>query len=218
MRKLIVSEFVTLDGVMQAPGGAEEDRSGHFEHGGWSFKFFNDETMKYKFDELFAGGALLLGRVTYQIFAGAWPSLTDQENVKRVKEAGGDAEAMKADMPAGNPFADRMNSLPKFVASKTLKKVEWNNSTLIKGNIADEVTRLKQQPGQDILVAGSGVLVQSLMQHDLIDEYRLMVFPIVLGSGKRLFKDGGDTKALRLVESKPFKSGIVVLTYQPEKK
>ncbi len=215
MRKVIVSEFVTVDGVMQAPGGAEEDRRGHFEDGGWSFQFWNEETMKYKFDELYASDALLLGRLTYQIFADAWPSLTDEENLKRVKEAGGDAEAIQADMSEGNPFADRMNSLPKFVVSTTLEKVEWNNSRLIKGNIAEEVSKLKQQPGQDILVAGSGELVHTLMQHDLIDEYRLMVFPIVLGSGKRLFRDGSDTTALRLLDTKTFRSGVVVLSYQP---
>jgi dihydrofolate reductase len=218
MRKIIATEFVSLDGVMQGPGGADEDRSGHFERGGWSFKFWNDETMKYKYDELFATGALLLGRVTYEIFAGAWPTLTDADNVKMVKEAGGQAEAMEATKTEENPFADRMNSLPKFVVSTTLKKVSWNNSTLIKGNIAQELSRLKQLPGQDIFIAGSSGLVQSLTQLDLIDEYRLMVFPIVLGNGKRLFKDGLDTKVLKLVETKPFKTGVVVLTYQPDRK
>jgi dihydrofolate reductase len=125
---------------------------------------------------------------------------------------------MQSEIGEGNPFSDRMNSLPKYVASTTLKKVGWNNSTLLKGNIAAEISRLKQQPGQDILIAGSGELVHSLKQSDLIDEYRLMVFPIVLGSGKRLFKDGSAIKTLRLVEAKPFKTGVVVLTYQPERK
>ena len=202
MRKVIVSEFMTLDGVMEAP-----DK--------WSFQFFNDEAMKFKYDELFASGALLIGRVTYEIFAGAWPTLTDEEDLRRVKEAGGDAESIEASMGEGNPFADRMNSIPKFVVSTTLKQAEWNNSTLIKGNVPEEVAKLKQQPGQDILVAGSCELVHTLMQHDLIDEYRLMVFPIVLGSGKRLFKDGSETKILRLAETRTFRSGVVVLTYQP---
>jgi len=130
--------------------------------------------------------------VTYQGFAAAWPPRTDE---------GG--------------FADRINSLPKFVVSTTLAKLEWNNSRLIKGNIAEEISRLKQQPGQDILVAGSCMLVNTLMQHDLIDEYRLMVHPIVLGSGKRLFGDGSDMKVLKLVDTRTFSSGIVVLTYQP---
>src|SRR6266516_842652 len=179
MRKVIVSEYVTLDGVMEEPGT-------------WSFQFWNDEAAKFKFDELFASDALLLGRVTYQGFAKAWPSMTDEQG-----------------------FADRMNSLPKFVVSTTLKEVEWNNARLMKGNIAEEVSKLKQQPGQDILVSGSGELVHTLMQHDLIDEYRLMVHPVVLGSGKRLFRDGSDTTVLRLVDTKTFSSAVVVLTYQP---
>ena len=153
MRKLIVSEYVTLDGVMEDPGGGEKTQ-----HGGWSFQFWNEEAAKYKFDELFATGALLLGRATYQGFAKAWPSMHDEQG-----------------------FADRMNSLPKYVVSTTLKKVEWNNSHLIKGNISEEVTKLKQEPGQNILVACSSQLVHTLMKHDLIDEYRLMVHPIVLG-------------------------------------
>ena len=218
MRKVIASEFVTLDGVMQGPGGVEEDRRGNFERGGWSFQFWNEETGKYKDEELFAAGALLLGRVTYEIFAGAWPTLTDEDQVRMVKEAGGEVGEIQSEMGEGNPFSDRMNNLPKYVVSTTLRNVTWNNSTLIKRNLAEEIARLKQQPGQDILVYGSGGLLQSLIQYDLIDEYRLMVFPIVLGSGKRLFKDGLDTKVLRLVEAKPFRTGVVVLTYQPDRK
>jgi dihydrofolate reductase len=179
MRKLVVTEYVTLDGVMEEPGV-------------WSFPFFSDDAAKFKYDELFASDALLLGRVTYEGFAKAWPTITGT----------GD-------------FGERMNSLPKFVVSTTLDEVAWNNSRLIKENVAEEVAALKQQPGQDILVAGSGVLVHTLMQHDLIDEYRIMLHPIVLGSGKRLFRDGNDTKTLRLVETKPLSSGIVVLSYQP---
>src|SRR5713226_2279308 len=187
MRKVVVSEFVTLDGVMEDPGGAEK-----FEHGGWTMPYGNEEIGKFKFDELFASDALLLGRVTYQGFAAAWPSRTD--------EAG---------------FAERMNGLPKYVVSTTLEEVEWNNAKLIKGNVAEEVSKLKQQPGQDILIAGSGDLVHTLMQHDLIDEYRLMVHPVVLGSGKRLFRDGTDKKVLRLIDTKTFSSGVVILSYQP---
>jgi len=187
MRKVIVSEYVTLDGVMEDPGGGEGTK-----HGGWSFQFWSEEAAKFKFDELFASDALLLGRVTYQGFAKAWPSITDEQG-----------------------FADRMNSLPKFVVSTTLEKLEWNNSKLIKGNIAEEVSKLKQQHGQDILIAGSVELVHTLMQHDLIDEYRIMVHPVVVGSGKRLFKDETDMKVLRLVDTKTFSSGIVVLSYQP---
>lgn len=191
MRKVIASEYVSLDGVMEDPGGSEE-----FEHGGWSLQFFDEEAAKYAYDQLFASDALLLGRVTYQAFADAWPSMTDEVG-----------------------FADRMNSLPKFAVSKTLEEVEWNNSSLIKENVAEEVSKLKQQPGQNILIYGSSELVNTLMQHDLIDEYRLWVHPVVLGSGKRLFRDdGSDTKVLRLVDAKTFGSGVVVLSYQPSGK
>ncbi len=179
MRKVVVTMFVSLDGVMEEPA--------------WTMPYWNDEIAKFKLDELFATDAHLLGRVTYQGFAAAWPSRTD--------EAG---------------FADRMNSLPKFVVSTTLEAVEWNNSRLIKDakRVAEEVSKLKQQPGQDILVAGSGELVQTLMQHDLIDEYRLLVYPVVLGSGRRLFRDGSKA-TLKLVETKTFSSGVVLLRYQP---
>ncbi len=186
MRRVIVSEFVTLDGVMEDPGGAEK-----FEHGGWTWPYMNEEIGKFKFDELFGSDALLLGRVTYQGFADAWPSRTDEQG-----------------------FADRMNGLSKYVVSTTLEVVEWHNSRLIKGNVAEEVSKLKQQPGQDILVAGSGALVHALRQHDLIDEYRLLVYPVVLGSGRRLFRYGSNT-TLRLEETKTFSSGVVLLRYQP---
>ena len=186
MRKIVVSEFVSLDGVMEDPGGAE-----HFEHGGWTRPYWDDGIGKVKFDELVASDALLLGRVTYQGFAAAWPSATD--------EAG---------------FAERMNTLPKYVVSTTLDKAEWTNSHVIRGNIVDEVSALKQQSGQDILIGGSATLVQTLMQHGLIDEYRLLVYPIVLGSGKRLFPEGRPLP-LRLTDTQTFSSGVVALTYQP---
>jgi len=179
MRKVIASEYVTLDGVMEEPGK-------------WSFQFWNEDTAKFKYDELFASDALLLGRVTYEGFAQAWPTMT------------GTGE-----------FGERMNSLPKYVVSTTLTTVEWNNSQLINGNVAEEIAKLKQQPGMDILLAGSGQLLNTLMDHDLIDEYRFMVYPVVLGSGKRLFQDRSDTKVLRLVETKTYSSGVVILTYQP---
>lgn len=182
MRKIIATEYVTLDGLMEEPGK-------------WSFPFWSEEAAKFKFDELFACDALLLGRITYEGFAKAWPSMTD--------EAG---------------FADRMNNLPKYVVSTTLEHPEWNNSTVIKENVVEEISRLKQQSGQDILLAGSGQLLYTLMQHDLVDEYRFMLHPIVLGSGKRLFQDGIDMKVLKLVETKTFDSGIVILTYEPAKK
>src|SRR2546426_12076331 len=149
MRKIVVSEFVSLDGVVEDPGGAEK-----FKHGGWSFKFRDDQVPKYKLDELAASDALLLGRKTYEIFAAYWPKAKD--------DAG---------------FADKMNNLAKHVVSTTLKKADWNNSKLIRTNVADEVRKLKQQPGKDILVYGSAKLVNTLLQHDLVDELRLMVHP-----------------------------------------
>lgn len=179
-RNVIVSEFLTLDGVMEAPDQ-------------WSFQFFSDDIGEYKHEELFASDALLLGRVTYEGFADAWPSRTDEEG-----------------------FADRMNSLPKYVVSTTLEETEWNNSTIIAENVAEEVSRLKQESGQDILVNGSAELVHTLREHDLVDEYRLMVYPIVVGSGKRLFSDGSESTALKLVETETFDSGAVVHTYHPD--
>ena len=189
MRKVIVSEFVTLDGVMEDPGGAEK-----FERGGWAFQFERGpEGDKFKLDEVMASDALLLGRVTYQGFAEAWPSRSGE-------------------------FADKMNGMAKYVVTSTLDHGSWNNSTLIKNNIVGEVSRLKSAPGRDLLVAGSGQLVRMLMQHDLVDELRLMVFPTLLGKGKRLFDDRGDKHALRLVESKPVGSGVLILIYHPDKK
>jgi dihydrofolate reductase len=189
MGKVVVSEFVTLDGVMDDPGGSEKTK-----HGGWSFKIRSSpDQLKFKFDELFASGCLLLGRVTYQGFAQAWPSMKDQFG-----------------------FADRMNSLPKYVVSTTLDRVEWNNSWLIRENIAEEVKKLKQQQGQDILVFGSGELVRTLMKQGLVDELRLMVFPIVLGSGRRLFGEDEDLMTfLSLGDSRAFESGVVLLSYGP---
>lgn len=194
MRRIVVSEFVSLDGVMQAPGGPEEDTSGSFKHGGWISKFRDDQDPKYKLDELFASDALLLGRVTYEIFAGYWP---------------------KATVPG---FADKMNNMPKHVVSTTLKKLDWNNSKLIKTNVGEEVKNLKQQRGKDILVYGSAKLVNTLLQHNLVDELRLMLYPIVLGSGKRLFDDKAESmKMLKLADSKIFPSGIVLLSYHQAK-
>jgi dihydrofolate reductase len=178
MRKLVVTEFLTLDGVMEAPHE-------------WSFPYWNDEIGRIKQDEMFASDALLLGRVTYQGFAEAWPSRTD--------EAG---------------FADRINSIPKYVVSSTLDKAEWNNSTVIKTNILDEIAKLKQQPGQDIYIHGSGTLVRTLMPHNLVDQYQLLVYPLVLGRGLRLFADESSAK-LRLVETRSVGSGVVLLSYQP---
>ena len=202
MRKIIATEFVTLDGVMEAPDQ-------------WSFQFWREDVGKFKENELLKeSGALLLGRVTYDIFAEAWPKLTDKENLRRVKKAGG--KGPKANTGEDNAFADRMNSIQKFVVSTTLKEAKWNNSKIIKGDVAKEIARLKQQPGKNIVIHGSADLVNSLTRQGLIDEYRLMVFPIVLGKGKRLFNEGTNA-TLKLVESRNFESGIVVLTYEPKK-
>ncbi len=182
MRQIVVSEFVTLDGVMEDPGGAEG-----FDRGGWAFQFDRGpEGDELKLDEVMASDVLLLGRVTYEGFAAAWPAQT------------GD-------------FADKFNSMSKVVVSKTLEERGWNNSTVIGGNVAEEVSALKNEQGGDILVNGSAMLVRALMEHDLVDEYRLMVFPVVLGGGKRLFADGIDKTALELVDTKPVGS-VVVLT------
>jgi len=169
----------------------------------WTLQFGSEEQQRYKFDELAAADALLLGRATYEGFAAAWPGMMDQYEGPRRAELG--------------EYADMMNGYPKHVASTTLQgPLEWNNSTLIGGNVAEGVSNLKRQDGKDILVFGSGELVNTLMGHDLVDEYRLMIFPVVLGSGKRLFGDGsGTTKALRLADTKTFASGVVVLTYEP---
>lgn len=186
MRRLVVSEFVTLDGVMQDPGGV-----GEIERGGWSMPYWHEEIGKVKFDELFASDALLLGRVTYEGFAAAWPGQSD--------EAG---------------FADRMNGIAKYVVSTTLKDPQWNNSRVIQGNVVEEIAELKRQPGHDILVGGSGQLVQTLMRNNLVDEYRLLVYPVMLGEGKRLFKDGSYVK-LKLVEARSVPSGVALLRYEP---
>ena len=170
MRRIVVSEFVTLDGVMEDPGGAEA-----FDRGCWAFQFERGpDGDKFKLDEVLEADALLLGRKTYEGFAKAWPTVTDEVG-----------------------FAEKMNSMPKYVVSSTLESADWNNSTVINGDVVEEVAKL----GGNILVAGSAQLVQTLMDHDLVDEYRLMIYPVLLGSGKRLFKDGVDQTALQLVET-----------------
>jgi dihydrofolate reductase len=186
--RIVVTEFVSLDGVVEDPGGSED-----FRHSGWSFEFDRgEEGNKFKLDETLSSEALLLGRVTYEGFAASWPSRTD--------DAG---------------FADKFNSMPKYVVSSTLDEPEWNNSTVLKGDVVEEVSRLKQEQDGDIVVHGSPHLVQTLLEHDLVDEVRLMVFPIVLGSGKRLFGKTSDKKPLRLTDSKVVGDGVAILTYQP---
>ena len=188
MGRIVVTEFVSLDGVVQAPGGNED-----FKHSGWTFEIDRgDEGNKFKLDETLSSEALLLGRVTYEGFAAAWPSRTDD---------GG--------------FADKFNSMPKYVVSSTLEDPEWNNSTVLNGDVVEEVSKLKQDQDGDIVVHGSPQLVQTLVENDLVDEYRLMVFPVVLGTGKRLFGETSDKKSLRLVDSKVVGDGVAILVYQP---
>jgi dihydrofolate reductase len=190
MRKLIVAEFVTLDNVIQAPGGAEEDTEGGFTHGGWTGPFWHDDIGAHFFEEMSQSDALLLGRKTWQIHGGAFEP-----------------------MAAGDPFGDAMNNIQKYVVSTTLTTTSaWRNSTLISSNVAEEIRSLKDQPGKNIYVDGSSVLVHSLAETDLIDEYSLLVYPIVLGSGKKMFPDGQNV-TLRLIESRPFPSGVVLMHY-----
>jgi dihydrofolate reductase len=185
MGRLVISEFVTLDGVIEDPGGAEKSP-----HGGWAFKFERgEEGDRFKYDELMAADALLLGRRTYEGFAAAWPNMND------------------------DPFGQKMNGIAKYVVSNTLADASWNNSTILAGDPIDEVAKLKDRVGE-ILVAGSARLVNALHAAGLIDEYRLMVFPIVLGGGKRLFEDAGAQKNLRLVEARPA-ADTLLLTYHP---
>ena len=191
MGKLVVTEFITLDGVIEDPGGGEADK---FDRGGWAFQFERGEQGdKFKLDETLEAEALLLGRVTYEGFAAAWPSMTDEVG-----------------------FADKMNTMPKYVVSSTLQDLTWDNSTRIDGDVAEEVAKLKEQVAGEILVAGSATLVRTLIENDLVDELRLMVFPTVLGGGKRLFGDSASAKAFRLIESRAVgDAGVVILRYEP---
>ena len=188
MRKLVVGAFITMDGVMQAPGGPNEDREGGFQHGGWLVPYF-DEKFGASMDEwMKRAGALLLGRKTYEMFAESWPNSPDPE--------------------------EKLNLLPKFVASRTLNTVTWNNSTLIKGDVAQEVVKLKAQDGGEIQVHGSGNLVQTLLKHDLVDTLRIWQFPVVLGVGKHLFGEGAISRSFRLVETEMNTMGAVLHVYE----
>jgi dihydrofolate reductase len=183
MRRIVVTEFISLDGVIEDPGGSEGTK-----HGGWSFKFQDPEGFAFKLEELKSHDAQLLGRTTYEGFAEAWPDRTDELG-----------------------FAEKMNAMPKYVVSSTLENPTWNNTTVIS---IDDVAGLKEQEGGDILIAGSASLVQGLMARGLIDEFRLMTFPVVLGSGKRLFGELDDLAALKLADSRVLDSGTLILTYQ----
>jgi dihydrofolate reductase len=185
MGRIVVTEFVSLDGVMEDPGGAED-----FKYGGWSFEFDRgDEGNKFKLDETMASDALLLGRVTYEGFAAAWPSRSGE-------------------------FADKFNSMPKYVVSSTLSDPDWTNTTVLEGELQDVVPKLRDEVDGDIMVHGSGQLVQGLLEHDLVDELRLMVFPVLLGAGQRLFGETSDQKPLRLAECRTVGDGVTIVIYQ----
>jgi len=193
MSKLVVSTFVSLDGVMQGPGGPDEDREDGFAHGGWSVPYF-DEDMGAIMVEQFAGmESLLLGRRTYEIFAAHWPQVTDEND----------------------PVATKLNAMPKYVASRTLREVTWNNSHLLEGDVAEAVAELKRSSAGEINVQGSSDLIRTLQQHDLVDEYRLLTFPVVLGTGKRLFAAGAKPLALERVEHRTTGSGVDIDVYVP---
>jgi dihydrofolate reductase len=194
MRKVIVQVWMTLDGVVQAPGAADEDTRGGFEHGGWSLPYFEETSMKWVVENLNSAGGFLLGRRTYEGFAGHWPNASEEEQ----------------------PLAEPLNTKPKYVASTTLTEpLEWNNSQVLQGDVVEAVGALKQEDGDDLLVIGSPVLVQTLTEHDLVNEFRVMIDPLVVGGGKRLFRDDGAPKPLRLVDSQTTTTGAILATYAP---
>jgi dihydrofolate reductase len=193
MRMLRVIEFMSLDGVIQAPGSPEEDTEGGFRHGGWQRPYFDDVLGAAAAEGMAATDTYLFGRKTYEGMAAHWPNVGDDD-----------------------PFARHLNSTPKYVASRTLESLDWEGSTLIEGEVAEAVARLKEEPGGNIAVLGSASLVRTLAEHDLVDEYFLVISPLVLGSGKLLFGESDDPKKLRLVESKPTGTGSVMLTYRPD--
>ena len=194
MRKVIVNEFMSLDGVVQAPGRADEDPSGGFEHGGWHLGYFDDLSQKWVLESIVEAGGFLLGRRTWEIFAAYWPNASEEEQV----------------------IADPLNSKPKYVASTTLSDpLDWENSTVLQGDVAEAVAALKQRDGADVHVIGSAELVRSLIEHDLVDELRLMIDPVLLGGGKAIFREDGNRRPLRLVRSEVTTTGAILATYAP---
>jgi dihydrofolate reductase len=194
MRKLIAQVWMTLDGVVQAPGTAEEDTTGGFQHGGWSLRYFDDAAMRWAVENVTGAGGFLFGRRTYEVFASHWPNASEEEQV----------------------LAEPLNTRPKYVASTTLTEpLEWQHSTVLHGDATEAVAALKRQDGDDLLVIGSTKLVQTLVAHDLVDEFRVMIDPLVVGGGKRLFPDDGALRPLRLVDSQVTTSGAILATYAP---
>jgi dihydrofolate reductase len=194
MRKVIADEWLTLDGVIQAPGQPDEDTSGGFQHGGWHVGYFDDLAQRQVVDSVVNAGGFLLGRRTYEIFAAHWPNASEEEQV----------------------LAEPLNSKPKHVASRTLTEpLAWQNSTVLQGDVSDAVAALKQEDGEDLHVIGSSELVQTLFERDLVDEFRVMIDPVVVGGGKRLFRDDGGLRPLRLVDSQVTTTGVIIATYAP---
>jgi dihydrofolate reductase len=194
MRKVIANEFMSLDGVMQAPGGADEDTSGGFEHGGWHMRYLDDLSRKRVLESIVEAGGFLLGRRTYEIFAAFWPNAPEEEQA----------------------IAEPLNTKPKYVVSRTLSEpLEWENSTVLQGDVAEAVAALKQEDGGDLHVIGSTELVQALIEHRLVDELRLMIDPVTLGGGKRIFRDDGVLRSLRLVDGEVTTMGAILATYAP---
>ena len=194
MRKVIVNEFMSLDGVVQAPGGADEDRSGGFEHGGWHLRYFDDVSQTWVLEGILEAGGFLLGRRTYEILAAYWPNASAEEQV----------------------LAEPLNTKPKYVASTTLgEPLGWQNSAVLQGDVADAVAALKRDGGADLHVIGSTELVQTLVEHGLVDELRLMIDPVVLGGGKRIFRDDASLLPLRLVAGEVTSTGAILATYAP---
>jgi dihydrofolate reductase len=192
MRRLVVNEFLSLDGVYKGPGAPDEDTEGGFRHGGWQMQYGDDVLGAAAAEGMAQTDANLFGRKTYEIMAAYWPNA-----------------------PSDDPYAQHLNNVQKYVASRTLDRAEWQNTTLLQGDVAEEVAKLKEQPGQNIGVLGSGNLVQTLMKDDLVDEYSLWIYPIILGGGKRLFPEDDQVRKLRLVDSKPTTTGGMLLTYEP---
>jgi dihydrofolate reductase len=194
MSKVIVNEFVSLDGVVQAPGSADEDTSGGFEHGGWHLRYFDDLSQQRVLESIVEAGGFLLGRRTFEIFAAYWPNAPEEEQV----------------------IAEPLNRKPKYVASTTLSEpLEWQNSRVLDADVAEAVAKLKREDGGDLHVIGSTELVQTLIDHDLVDEFRLMIDPVVLGGGKRIFRDDGSLRTLRLVDGVVTSTGAILATYAP---